>query len=1107
MPESDRCARPFVLGIDLGSASLGWALVELDGSGTPIGLFSPCGNDSRALPSCGVRIFEPGVEGTALDIEQGKDQSKAVDRRTARLHRRQLRRRAYRQAKLFLLLQKNGLLPSSSSTVPLTPSEERHAVLTAFDEQLCRKWQAASPSSDFVQLPLYHLRKIALDQKLEPHEVGRVLYHLSQRRGFKSNRKEGGKTADKDKELGDVKAGIASLYEKIAAAGARTLGEYFAGLDPHLVGQNVRRRWTARKMYEDEFAMLWSAQAVHYPNLLTEELRREVAHLLFFQRPIAAQSHLVGRCELEGSNYRRAAWATLEAQRFRILQKVNDLKIIHPGNPIAQPLTPKQREFVFDLLDREGDQTFAHLCKQLAKQFDLDPKYEFNLERGDEKRLRGDRTNKAMIAAFGKRWDAFNPEEQKQIVEDWRNSESEEALLRRGVEHWGLEDIPARRWVDSKPEDGYCALSRKAINRLMPLMLEGKSFKEAETEVYGNRFSGGEALDQLPPLHVHRKIDGSAEMDRLLTRLRLGSIRNPAVERALTELRKVVNAIVREYGKPYEIRIELARELKKPRKERESATKQNRTRQKEREKAKADLLQECGIQNPSRADIEKVLLYEECGGECPYTAKHFTLRQLFQDGQFDVEHIIPLSRYPDDSFQNKTLCWHEENRNIKRNKTPFEAYSADTARWEEMQLRIKAWKPGNPGKLKRFMLRSEDDLEEFTARQMNDTRYASVLACRLLESLYGGRDIQTEFGSRRVIFASSGAVTATLRRAWGLEHILRQAAPSSNGQSKGKPRTDHRHHAIDAITIALTKQAVIQSMSRAASSNGAFSQDSRAFRKIEAPWPNFVESIDPHIKQLVVSHRPEHKMSGALHEETNYGRPYQANGKTIVHIRKPLGGLSAKDIENIVDPAVRLAVQQKADNFNGDLTKCESSNDWPLLPANGGLATPIKRVRLRKVLDVTAIASRERQRFVSVSNSHHTAIFALLQDEREVEWEGIPVSLYEAMERKRKKQAVIEKNHPDGSPWKFKLSLMGGDTVELHRGCDHASGKCAPDIYRIRTIAGNGQLWMVRITDARLIKDIKSAAEWWSAKADTLRRLDCRKVVIDTLGRVHSAND
>lgn len=300
-------SQKYVLGLDLGSASLGWALIGLDESDIP-----------TSLIRAGVRIFEPGVDGTALEIQEGKDKSKAVERRTARLHRRQLRRRAYRQAKLFQLLQQHDLLPHSGSLKPLTPSEERDSVLTALDQSLYQKWRT---SDAFAQLPLYQLRKIALDDRLEPYEIGRILYHFSQRRGFRSNRKEGRK--ESEKELGAVKTGIADLAQKKQDAGARSLGEYFAGLDPHKIGQNVRRRWTARKMYEDEFAEIWKKQVTYYPDLLSDNLRHEVSHWLFYQRPIAAQSHLIGKCELEGPNHRRAAWATLEAQRFRILQKVS----------------------------------------------------------------------------------------------------------------------------------------------------------------------------------------------------------------------------------------------------------------------------------------------------------------------------------------------------------------------------------------------------------------------------------------------------------------------------------------------------------------------------------------------------------------------------------------------------------------------------------------------------------------------------------------------------------------------------------------------------------------------------------------------------------------
>jgi len=1084
----------FSLGIDLGSASLGWSLIELDTSGNPIGLLSKQRN-GQLIPACGVRIFEPGVEGTALDIEQGKDQSKAVARRAARLHRRQFRRRAYRQARLFRLLQNHELMPRCTSGKVTHPPEERNTILTELDKQLCDRYRQLNGSSDFAQLPLYYLRKTALDRKLEPYELGRVLYHLSQRRGFKSNRKEGSKGTDQKKEAGAVKAGIAELEAKMHAANARTLGEYFAGMDPHQMGQNVRRRWTARKMYEEEFATIWQVQSGFYPDLLSEELRRDVSHLLFFQRPIAAQSHLVGKCDLE-PDQKRAAWATLEAQRFRILQKVNDLKVIYPGNPIAQSLTTEQRHLVFELLDRQGDQTF----KALRKSLKLGPS-EFNLENGGETRLRGNRTNVAMLSAFGERWDSLPAETQKQIVEEWRTSESEEALFRRGVRFWGLDEGSARQWVNTKPEDGYCSLSRRAIERLTPLMRSGKAFKEADNAVYGNRFSGGPVLDSLPPLHVHRNIKGTAQTERVLQQLRLGAIRNPAVERALTELRKVVNAIVREHGKPFEIRIELARELKKPRKERQSVAKKNRTRQKGRDAVKAALLKECGIQNPSRADIEKALLHEECGGICPYTGLAIKLADLFgAHPQFDVEHIIPLSRYPDDSFQNKTLCWHEENRNVKRNKTPFEAYSTDAERWEEIQIRVGAWKPG---KLKRFLLRSEDELQDFTARQMNDTRYASVLASRLLESLYGGRDVQTSIGTRQVIFASSGAVTASLRRFWQLEGILRETAPSSNGRSKGKPRTDHRHHAIDALVTALTKPAVIQAMSRSASVDPAFWPDARAFRRVPAPWASFVESVRPHIERMIVSHRPEHKVSGALHKETNYGRPYRYGGKSVVNVRRPLDTLSTDQVNNIVDAAVRKAVLEKlAENGgNTEVFAADKPETLPVLTNGNGNSTLIKRVRVRESAAPESLRELLGNRFVEPNSIHHVALFVVRENGTE-RWEGVCVDIMEAYQRRRNGQPVVRRTMDTDSEAEacFLFSLMKGDTVEMN----YDGGR---RVFRVKKFYSAGSIWFTEANNAQSDKEQKKQKTTWSRNANSLRRVNARKVVVDLLGRVHPAND
>lgn len=1091
MPESASSVRPYVLGIDLGSASLGWAIVELDSTETPVGLLSDPGNGTRTLPSCGVRIFEPAVSG---DIEKGQDESNAVARRAARLVRRQLRRRVARQRELFRLLQRHELLPSYHGT-DAEGSRQRHTILNVLDQEIADKWGKAGSGGERIaaELPLYLLRKTALDEPLAPFELGRVLYHLSQRRGYKSNRKERAAKVDapakakKKNDLGQVEGDIKDLAEEMRGSGARTLGEYFASLNPHT--QKVRRRWTSRGMYEEEFARIWEKQAQFHPKILTEELHREIKQLLFYQRPIKEQAHLIGGCELEPGE-RRAAWATLEAQQLRVFQKVNDLELVLPGQVTGIPLTSDQRSIVLNLLENSTEATF----KKIRKSLGLADNIGFNLQRGGETRLKGNLTNSHLAEVFAERWPAMSDEEKKHVVEDWRTIPQDDSLIRRAIDYWILDETGAK-WLASRPApSGYCMYSRKAIRKLLPLMAEGMRLNAAIKKVYGDRLTGGQVHDLIPPVR-----------DALKT------LRNPAIERALTELRKVVNSLIREHGKPAEIRVELARDLKKSRKERMGTVKVIRDREKERSAAKTKLLAELGpaFEHPSRSDVEKALLWEECGGICPYTGRAINFASLFgQNPQFDVEHIIPFSRVPDDSFQNKTLCHHEENRNVKRNQTPFEAYR-DPDHYKAICDRIRAWPRLNPGKLRRFELRTTEELEGFSSRQLNDTRYASRLASELLGTLYGGRDIQTETGSRQVIFASSGMITATLRRGWGLEAILREAAPSTNGLNKGKPRTDHRHHAIDAIVIALSRPALIAALSRANAQDPYWPQNGRTAPKIVAPWKDFVGSARPHIEQMLVSHRPEHRLTGQLHDETNYGRPRKEGGKEVVHIRKPIAGLSAGDIESIVDPAVCEVVRAKAAEFGGDLKKWtpnEAGNDWPQMKTRSGGTIPVKRVRIKKTLAVEPIAKDDRTRYVALSNNHHVTFFALLDERgKETRWDSVAVSLFEAMERKRKGQPIIQTCYAGIGDWQFKFSLMGGDTVLLHKDCDHAANLCKPSVWRLRTIAASGQLSLVMINDARLKGDIQKAKVWWQPRADALRKLVAAKVVIDSLGQLHEA--
>jgi CRISPR-associated endonuclease Csn1 len=1083
-------AQDYALGIDMGSASLGWAAVALNQIGMP-----------TALLRAGVRIFEPAVSG---DIDKGQDESNAVARRAARLIRRQLRRRTARQRELFQLLQRHGLLPLYDGT-EADASQQRHSILNTLDLELEGKWTKSDSARGrtAVDLPLYLLRKTALDVPLEPLELGRIFYHLSQRRGYRSNRKEQAdkkNTAGKGKkaeDLGAVEGGIKGLLDEMRRADARTLGEYFASLDPHT--QKVRRRWTARNMYEDEFAAIWEKQVPFHPALLTEDLHREINRLLFYQRDVRAQAHLIGGCELE-ERESRAAWATLEAQQFRVLQKVNDLELILPGQTTGIPLTPDQRQTVLGLLENSAETTF----KKIRKALGLADNVGFNLQRGGETKLKGNLTNMHMAEVFAERWPNMSDEEKKQVVEDWRTIPQDDSLIRRAIEHWKLDETGAK-WMASRPApSGYCMYSRKAIRKLLPLMATGVRLSAAQNEIpeYRDRLVGGQVYDRIPPV-----------------RETLRTLRNPAIERALTELRKVVNALLREHGRPAEVRIELARDLKKPRHERAQMTKRSRDREKERDAMRKRITAEFGEGfRPSRADVEKALLFEECGGECPYTGKRFPFSSLFgETSPWQVEHIIPFSRMPDDSFQNKTLCYVEENQ-YKANRTPFEAYK-DPTQYDAILNRVRNWKKPNLGKLKRFELRTIEELEGFSSRQLNDTRYASKLACELLGTLYGGRDIKTENGTRQVVFASSGMVTATLRRGWGLEAILREAAPSANGLNKGKPRTDHRHHAIDAITIALSRPKMIAALSRANAQEPSWPHNGRTAPRIQAPWKDFVDSIRPHFEQMLVSYRPEHRLTGALHDETNYGKPHKEGGKDVVHIRKPVAGknkgegLSAADIENIVDSAVRDAVREMATRFGGDLKNWspnEAQDDWPQLRTKTGKLVPIKRVRIRKAVKVFPVGNAtHRRRYVApgADSIHHIAVFVTKDLRGRDKWISDIVSIFEIKQRWAawKKSGkpplpLVYGRHSEDENAEFLFYLMKKDTLEIE-----VEGKRA--VYQVTSFESDGRINLIPITASGKREDQKESKLVLRETLSSLCKRVPQKVIIDSIGRKWSVRD
>ena len=1018
----DKAQAQWRLGLDIGSSSLGWAAIALDRDGTP-----------QALIDLGSRIFPAGVDETkGKTLEAGKEESRNTERRNKRMLRRQLARRAQRLRKLFTTLRSFGLLPSGG----LATSQVIHDTLTALDERLRIQFVPVGDHRKAQLLP-YLIRAAALDVAIEPHALGRALFHLCQRRGFKSNRKEVA-TKESEKEVGPVKEGIQSLTEEMLKHGARTLGEYLSMQDPDAL--RIRKRWTSRAMYEAEFDLICDAQKLHHPTLsqtspalghnrdrrgqLEKEKHRTVEtrvrwqvirDAIFHQRPLKSQKGKVGRCEFIPEDRRVPVWLP-EYQRFRVLQAVNHLRVrTAVDSSIAvtresrsgftdRRLTDAERRVAIDLLTSQGAVKFTSLRTSLNLRGTT-----FSLEVGGEKQLKGDTTNAKMREVFKERWDSMSSADRTRAINDVQSFVKDSALLTRAHRAWGLDDEGAKAMAAVRLEAAYAPIGRTALSAMLPHLETGLSVQEARQAAFPKSASAGTVVDSLQSV-----------------RKSLYHLRNPTVERCLTEVRRVTNELIRAYGKPNGVYIELARDIKRSKKDRVDMTKRSRDRESERERA-AVRLHEHGINDPSRLDIDKVLLHEECRGKCPYTGFPIALSELVgKASQWNVEHIIPFSRCMDDSFVNKTLCWSEENGH-KGNRTPFEAYSGSADRYAEILKRVEQFEGSLAAKkLTRFRMENigEELLDEFTSRQLNDTRYASRLAAQYVGALYGGT--VDEFGVQRV-YCTSGQATAHVRRLLGIEGLLH---PSD---SVIKNRDDHRHHAVDAVAIALTGPAMVKALADCADQGARTGH--RRFGSLHAPWPTFGDDLKRKLQEIVVSHRGNRRLAGPLHEDTNLSSPIVGD-EASRHIRKPVGALTSSEIGKIVDPVIRAVVQKAFVAAGNESKRFSDAAFAPFLTTKEGRKIPINKVRITKSCKPVAVGRGGETRHVLPGSNHHMAIVAVLgKDGKPTEWEGHIVTRLEANRRHRAREQVIQTDWGDGR--RFCFTLASGDMVRIeHDGRD-----------------------------------------------------------------------
>lgn len=1021
-----------ILGLDLGTNSIGWALID---------------EVQNKILGIGSRIFPMGVEN--LGEGEGREMSKNAGRTGARGVRRQFFRRRLRKKILLKALSENKMCPMVAADF------EDWKKTKEFPSEKLANWFALNP---------YELRQKALNEKLTLEEIGRIFYHLIQRRGFLSNSRKGG-TDDGAIFKGNPKEGKIGITETQESIQDKTLGSYLFEIYPKENRpfqdglERIRNRYTTRKMYVDEFELIWKKQSQFHTNL-NEDLKTlfggrkldgyKEDGILFHQRPLRSQKHLVGNCAFEPTKT-KCPISAIPFEQFRVWQWVNTVE--YNGEKISQ----EEKEKIVDFLYANEKPEFKKIRKAIGKE---SAEFKFNYK--DEDKIVGTHTisNLSNKKYFGKKWFEFSEKEQEDIWHVLYFFDSKSNLKEYAIRNWNFTEEQAIAISTFNVKDGYSSLSRKAISNILPFLKLGFTYDVAVVlggikNVFGASWNNlsdekrnylidnvegivrsktkGGFIDIIKDIlrndynisdHQLRKLyhhSATIDVSELLEKLPLGSkadkeiqsIKNPIVITALFELRKLVNELIDEHGKIDEIKVEMTRDLKVSKSERYKTRRNQQRLERENDRVKAEVLKY--EKSLSHDNILKFKLWEECKRTCPYTGLSIPINELFTN-KWQIEHIHPWSKSLNDSFSNKTLCLGTEN--IKKgNKTPFEFYGSDEANWSAIKERaLKLFSdtkeyPNAYQKFKRFVQQKFDD--DFSSRQLNDTRYISKEAKNYLSKVC------------KNVMVSPGQATSNLRQKWGLNHIL--------NDENAKTREDHRHHAIDALVMACTKLSYVQELSKWNRYNRTYD-----LKQFPLPWETFNYDAEKAVEKILISHKKvsnditiryktvekngkKHTNKGVaargqLHKETVFGKRI-FNGEEAFHVRKPIESIeTAKQIDKVVDETTRLLILKRVNELGGFVKDKVPANTFFVADENGvkqpqiflpnknGAPVPVLKVRVKESIGRAEKLKENVNQWVNPRNNHHVLIY---KDEKGNLKEDV-VTFWTVVERKRTGQSVYQ---------------------------------------------------------------------------------------------------
>jgi CRISPR-associated endonuclease Csn1 len=866
-----------ILGLDLGTNSIGWAIIEINEQNQPIKIIA-----------MGSRII-PLNSNDRDQFQKGQAITKNQDRTKARTQRKGYNRKQLKKEDLKITLQELNIFPSE----------------------------------DLIKLPsldLWKLRSDAAneDSSVSAEQLGRIFYMLNQKRGYKSARSE----ANQDKKDTDYVTEVKGRYTQLKEKN-KTIGQYF--YDELLyANQNdsyfrTKEKVYPREAYIEEFDAIINAQKNKHSFLTDEVIHRLKNEIIYFQRKLKSQKGLVSICEFEGfettyidketkkekSTFVGPKVAPKTSPLFqlcKIWEMVNNitLKTKNPEDSKykwgdTNPTIEQKREIVA-YLEKNENLSYTELLKILGlkkedvfankqiknglqgnltytsiyKIIGANKNLEFTIESTESKHnavLVDKKTGEILAEKEAIQLNAKL--ENEPFYQLWHTiysikdlEECKNALIKR----FKFSDIEADALskIDFNKQ-AFGNKSNKAMRKILPYLMQGYDYSQACS------FAGYNHSNSLTKEEKEKIVT-----DDKLELLEKNSLRQPVVEKIINQMINVVNAIIDSYGKPNEIRVELARELKQSKDEREGADKQNRDNQTLNKEITARLLE---LNMPSSKRYlqkykfifptkDKKIKEAQVVNQCIYCGETFNLSEALNGENFDVDHIIPKSLLFDDSQTNKVLV-HRSCNATKTNKTAYD-YIANKGAVELNKYleRVEEWfKKGiiGYGKLQRLKASFEEYTERkkikketeadkklwesFIDRQLRETQYIAKKSKDILQKICNN------------VTTTEGTVTAKLRDLWGWDDVLMNLQLPKYKELEGQTyikewtselgrrthkkeaitnwdkRDDHRHHAIDALVVACTQQGFIQRINTLSSSDTKDEMN----RRIEASEIIFAE--------------------------------------------------------------------------------------------------------------------------------------------------------------------------------------------------------------------------------------------------------------------------